>query len=110
MFHIQAGKELFEKVLIRIEEEFDIPFVWISVINRPHLTDMIRFLRTSKILKDRINIIDETTFFSLIADGAKPVLANDGLNPFFKLLPRKKKYFNNKFLLGQSIHKKIITI
>ena len=86
-------KELFEKVLIQIEEEFDIPFVWISVINRRHLTDMIRSLRTSIILKDRINIIDEATFFSLIADGAKPVLANDGLNPFFKLLPRKKKYF-----------------
>ena len=103
------AKELFEKVLIQIEEEFDIPFVWISLINRPHLTGMIRSLRTSIILKDRINITDEATFFSLIADGIKPVLANDGLNPFFKLLPRKKKYFIRSLAVAPiTLHQEII--
>jgi uncharacterized protein YigA (DUF484 family) len=106
---LSDAKELFEKVLIQIEEEFDIPFIWISVINKQYLTNMIRSLRASKILKDRINIMDEATFFSLIADGTKPVLVNDGLNPFFKLLPKKKKFFLRSLAVAPiTLHEEII--
>jgi uncharacterized protein YigA (DUF484 family) len=103
------AKELFEKVLIQIEEEFDIPFVWISMINRPYLPDAIHALTTSKILKDRLNIIDEGIFLGLIANDTKPVLANDNLKPFYKLFPKKKKYFIRSLAVAPiTLHKEII--
>jgi len=101
--------ELFETILIKIEAEFDIPFVWISMINRPYLAGVIQALTRSKLLKDRINIVDETSFFSLVADGTKPVLANEGLKPFFKLLPRKKKFFIGSLAVAPiALHQEII--
>jgi uncharacterized protein YigA (DUF484 family) len=104
-----GAKELFEKVLLQLEGEFDIPFVWISIINRHYLTGVIQALKTSKIIKDRLNIIDEATFFTLIADGTKPVLTNDGLKPFFKLFPRKKKYFIRSLAIAPiTLHQEII--
>lgn len=103
------AKELFEKVLIQIEEAFDIPFVWISMINRPYLPDAIHALTTSKILKDRLNIIDEDTFLGLIANDTKPVLANDNLKPFYKLFPKKKKYFIRSLAVAPiTLNKEII--
>jgi len=103
------AKELFEKVLLQLEEEFTIPFVWISIINKPYLAGMIQTLMTSKILKDRLNIVDEETFFGLIGGGTKPVLANEGLKPFFKLLPRRKKYFIRSLAVAPiALHQEII--
>ena len=86
-------KDLFEKLIIRIQEEFGIPFVWISLINERDLTSLLQVLKSSQILKDRINIIDRTVFLNLIANSTKPMLANNHLKPFYKLLPRNKKYF-----------------
>lgn len=103
------AKELFEKVLIQLEEEFNIPFVWISMINRPYLPDAIHALTTSKILKDRLNIIDEESFLGLIANDTKPVLVNDDLRPFYKLFPKKKKYFIRSLAVAPiTLHMEII--
>jgi uncharacterized protein YigA (DUF484 family) len=87
------AKDLFEKLLVQIEEEFDIPFVWISVATETGFAGLIQLLRTSHIIKERLNIIDRVTFLSIIADSAKPVLVNNDLKPYYKLLPRKKKFF-----------------
>jgi uncharacterized protein YigA (DUF484 family) len=87
------AKDLFEKLLVQIEEEFGIPFVWISIATETDLASLIQLLRASYIIKERLNIIDRVTFLSIIADSTKPVLANNDLKPFYKLLPRKKKFF-----------------
>ncbi len=86
-------KELFEKLLIRIEEEFGIPFVWISIVNERKSAGLIRVLKTSKMIKDRLNIINRDSFLELVTSGTMPRLVNDDLKPFYKLLPRNKKYF-----------------
>lgn len=87
------AKDLFEKVLIQLEEEFKIPFVWLSMINRQHLPDAIHNLTASKLLKPRLNIIEEKAFCSLIGHDTKPILVNGNLKLFYRLLPLKKKYF-----------------
>jgi uncharacterized protein YigA (DUF484 family) len=87
------AKDLFEKLLVQIEEEFDIPFVWISVATETDFAGLIQVLRASHIIKERLNIIDRVTFLSIIADSTKPALFNNDLKPFYKLLPRKKKFF-----------------
>lgn len=85
--------DLFEKLIIQTEEEFHIPFVWISLINERVLAGLIKMLKSSKILKERINIIDRAAFFDLVPNSITPKLANDNMKPFYKLLPRNKKYF-----------------
>ncbi|MCX5844936.1 MAG: GAF domain-containing protein [Deltaproteobacteria bacterium] len=86
-------KDLFEKLIIQIQEEFRIPFVWISIISEPYLADVIQVLKSSRILKERLNIIDRAAFLQCIANSTKPILANNYMKPFYKLLPRNKKYF-----------------
>jgi len=87
------AKDLFEKLLIQIQEEFSIPFVWISVTTETDFTSLIQLLRASQTIKERLNIIDRATFLAVIGESTKPMLANNNLKPFYKLLPRKKKFF-----------------
>lgn len=86
-------KELFEKLLMRLHEEFAIPFVWLSIIKRPDIDNLAQNLASSEILKDRLNIIDEASFLELASREARPVLANRDLHPFYRLFPKNKKYF-----------------
>ena len=103
-------KDLFEKVLVQLEEELFIPFVWISIINRQAMNGLIKTLATSKIVKERLNIIDESIFFNLIPNGTKPVLVNEDLKPFFKLLPKNKKkfYIRSLAVAPITLHEEII--
>ena len=84
--------DLFEKLVPRLRDEFAIPFVWISIISRPETSRLIRLLESSALLKDHVNRIDEAAFLDLVT-GAKPVLANRDLRPFYRLFPKNKKYF-----------------
>lgn len=86
-------KDLFEKLIIQIQEEFNIPFVWISIINERDLSSLVQALKSSQLLTDRLNIIDRSAFLNLLSNGTKPVLANNHLKSFYKLQPLKKKYF-----------------
>jgi uncharacterized protein YigA (DUF484 family) len=86
-------KELFEKLLMRLQEEFAIPFVWLSIINRPEVSGLVQSLTASEILRDRLNIIDEAPFLELASLGTTPVLANEELHPFYRLFPKNKKFF-----------------
>ena len=89
----QNAKDLFEKFIVQIQEEFKIPFVWISIVNEHDLDGLIQILKSSQILQERINIISRDAFLALISNSSKPVLANKHLKPFYKLLPRRKKFF-----------------
>jgi uncharacterized protein YigA (DUF484 family) len=97
------AKDLFEKLLVQIQEEFSIPFVWISVATETDFTSLIQLLRTSQIIKERLNIIDRATFLNIIGESTKPVLVNNDLKPFYKLLPRKKKFFIKSIAIAPMI-------
>lgn len=86
-------KDLFEKLIIQIQEEFNIPFVWISIINERDLSSLVQTLKSSQLLKERLNIIERGAFLNLIANSTKPILANNHLKSFYKLQPLKKKFF-----------------
>lgn len=97
------AKDLLEKLLIQIAEEFSIPFVWISVATETDFTSLIQLLRTSQIIKERLNIIDRATFLNVIGESTKPLLVNNDLKPFYKLLPRKKKFFIKSIAIAPMI-------
>ncbi|MDO9529289.1 MAG: sensor domain-containing diguanylate cyclase [Syntrophales bacterium] len=85
-------KDLFERLLTEIKEKFEIPYVWISIIDNSEVYNLTEALTSSKTLKERLNFIDRKTFTNLTGNKAKPVLINNNLKAFYKLMPQKHKY------------------
>lgn len=85
-------RDLFEVLLTEIRERFKTPYVWITMIENRDLQNLISPLATSDVLRDRMSVVDRQTFRDLVGSAMTPVLVNDNLKPYFKLLPRKKKY------------------
>ncbi|MBI4632932.1 MAG: DUF484 family protein [Deltaproteobacteria bacterium] len=90
---ISSTENLFEHLLVQIEKEFAIPYVWVSIIKNGPLSGIIGRSKELGCLKDRINSIDEAILVELVGQSLSPVLANTDLHPFYKLLPRNIKYF-----------------
>jgi diguanylate cyclase (GGDEF)-like protein len=86
-------RDLFEVLLTEIRERFKIPYVWISMIENSDLQSLISSLASSEMLRERMSVIDRRSFRDLVGSTMTPVLVNENLKPYFKLLPQKKKYF-----------------
>jgi len=84
---------LFEVLLAQIREKFKVPYAWISMIASSEVSSLIQSLESSDILKERLNILDREAFFQLVGNGRKPLLVNENLKPYYKLLPKDHKYF-----------------
>lgn len=86
-------KDLFEKLLLLIEEKFGIPHVWISIISENDVSHLIEALESSPVLKERLNLVERSVFLDLIEYKNSPILINEDLKPFYRLLPENQKYF-----------------
>ncbi|MGD8541469.1 MAG: sensor domain-containing diguanylate cyclase [Desulfobacteraceae bacterium] len=86
-------RDLFEVLLTEIRERFRVPYVWISMIENSDLQSLISSLASSEMLRERMSVIDRRSFRDLVGSTMTPVLVNQNLKPYFKLLPQKKKYF-----------------
>jgi uncharacterized protein YigA (DUF484 family) len=89
----RSAAELFEALLAEIETLFGIPFVWLSLIRLPETTGLRKSLEASALLRDRLNCIEQASFLEIVPDVAPPLLVSGDLKPFFRLLPRNRKYF-----------------
>ena len=85
-------KDFFEILLTEIKEIFKVPHVWISLVKTSEVTNLIRHLESSRILGKNINIIDQNSFQQLLGNNTTPLLANDNLKPFYKIINIKRKY------------------
>jgi diguanylate cyclase (GGDEF)-like protein len=102
-------KGLFERLLSEIREKFGIPCVWISLIDKSEISDLIHTLAASKDLKERLNIIDRKTFLSLIDHNTKPLLLNGDLRPYYPLFPKGQLNFIRSLAVSPiSLHGEII--
>lgn len=86
-------KGLFERLLSEIREKFGIPCVWISLIDKSEISDLIPSLAASKDLKERLNIIDRKTFLTLIEHQRQPLLLNGDLRPYYPMFPKGQLNF-----------------
>jgi len=68
---------LFERLLTESRDKFGIPCVWISLIDKSGISDLIQTLASSKDLKERLNIIDRKTFLRLIDNRTAPLLLGE---------------------------------
>ena len=85
--------ELFERLISGSEEAFGVPFVWLSLLRCPETEALLKPLRKSDLLQDRINIIAPAPFLEILPNFAHPLLASGDLRPFFRLMPPNVKYF-----------------
>lgn len=85
-------KDLFENLLTEIRKTFDIPYVWLTLMQENHLAHLIRQLGTSGMLDKKLNIIEPETFRNLVGSGPRPLLVNGDLTPYYRLFPDHEKY------------------
>jgi len=84
---------LFETLFVGIEKEFRVPFVWLTLVNTESTAPIVTAIKSSDILKNRLNVITPELFLAIIPAGLKPVLVNKDLQPYYKLLPSNNEYF-----------------
>jgi uncharacterized protein YigA (DUF484 family) len=85
--------ELFEYLFMEIEDEFQVPFVWLTVANTKKNLSFIEAAKSSEFLKDRLNIVKPSFFKEIFSSGLKPVLVNKNLTNYYRLFPEHRKYF-----------------
>ncbi len=85
-------KDFFERLLTEIQDKLKIPYVWISLIDKSDITDVIQKSATSEILRERTNVIDRDLFLQLIKNKTEPILVNGDLRKFHALLLRQHRF------------------
>lgn len=87
-------KDFFEILLTEIMETFKMPYVWLTLFEDSEATKVIiKSSIDSAIIQDRVNIITESLFKGIVGELPAPILINDNLKPYFKMLPNNRKYF-----------------
>lgn len=84
---------LFETLFAGIEKEFAVPFVWLTLVDNENAAPIIAAIKSSGLLKNRLNVISPALFEHILPNGLQPVLANKELQPYYKLLPPTNKFF-----------------
>jgi len=84
---------LFEKLLSGSGEAFGIPFVWLSILRNPETETLLRILNDSELLRNRLNVIEPSSFLEVCPNSPSSVIASGDLRPFFRLMPPNVKYF-----------------
>lgn len=85
-------KDFFERLLVEIREKFLIPYVWISFIEESESARQIRLIAASELLSQRLSLIEESAFLTIIGKDTRPRLVNEDLRPLYKLFPRNETY------------------
>ncbi|MDY6905530.1 MAG: diguanylate cyclase [Thermodesulfobacteriota bacterium] len=86
-------KDLFEVLLTEIRNQFNIPYVWLTFIQSSDTLNLLESMTDmDEDLKSSINIIDQTAFFALVGRQTEPILINEDLKPWMKLLPGERNY------------------
>lgn len=82
--------ELFETWLTEMQWAFNIPFLWVTLLDDDLTTPIRAILVRSPLLRDRLNIVHRSWFEDLMGGIRAPILVNDDLRPFYRLFPKHK--------------------
>jgi uncharacterized protein YigA (DUF484 family) len=99
LFTCDNVTELGEKLLQQMGQEFNIPFVWLTLIDEPATAYLKKELLLSGYLAERLNLIGRESFTEIIGKNTSPVLINENVTPFYRLLPGSTKYFIKSFAI-----------
>jgi diguanylate cyclase (GGDEF)-like protein len=96
--------DLFEILLDEIRQKFQVPYVWLTLIDTGDKAGLLEFLEKSKILETNLNIVSPETFSSLVPMGTLPLLVNEDLKPYYRLLPPIKKFMVKSIAIAPITH------
>lgn len=83
---------LFEVLLTEIRETFQIPYVWITLIENGELPEIIHALGESDVLRSNVRLLDKDIFQSLLPSAKTPLLVNKDLGRYSILFPEYRNY------------------
>ena len=86
-------KDLFEMLLTQIREKFHVPYIWITLIDTCDAYDFLKDFDKSNILKGGVAFLDRDSFVKITQTRKSCILSNQNLKPYFKLLPKRQKFF-----------------
>jgi len=85
-------KDFFEILLTEMSNIFQVPYVWLSVIKKTSLADLIDPLIHSKIIIEKTRFLDRQEFDQVFGDHSVPLLFNHDLSSWSFFLPRGVTY------------------
>ena len=80
-------KDFFEVLLTEIQSQFGVPWVWISLIDKSEVFELIQCVGDSDILRPRIRVVDRQLFMNIVGNRRQPLLINENIEPYLQLLP-----------------------
>ena len=80
-------KDLFQVLLDEVQNQFGVPYTWITLIDQSEITRLVQSIAHSRLFKNRIRLIDRKTFIHLIGKQSQPILINENLGIYRKLFP-----------------------
>jgi uncharacterized protein YigA (DUF484 family) len=84
---------LFEALVEGIERVFGVPFVWLTFMDRPGADALTNAAVASEVLKGKFSVVSAELLEKILPGGLQPVLSNQNLQPFYRLMPSSQKYF-----------------
>jgi len=85
-------RDFFEKLMTEITTIFNVPYVWLSVIENSPLADLIHRIKDSELIRQRTNFIKESDFTRFVKSSTRPVLINRYLSPLSVFFPAERNY------------------
>jgi diguanylate cyclase (GGDEF)-like protein len=105
---IRNFRDFFERLLWLIDDKFSIPHVWLSIVNGSEISHALESLESSEILKKRLNLVGKSTFLQLVHNETTPILVNEDVTPYYRLLPHRKKYFVKSVAIAPLVYEDTI--
>ncbi|RJP92448.1 MAG: GGDEF domain-containing protein [Desulfobacteraceae bacterium] len=93
-------KDFFEILLTEMGNIFNIPYVWLSVIKKSSLANLINPLIHSKIIIEKTKFINRSDFDEILGNVSTPLLLSKNLEPYAVFLPKDSKFHTGSMAIA----------
>jgi len=80
-------QDLFKVLLAAIQDTFQVPFVWLSMINTSDVYRLIQSLADTDMSHKRLTLVKKSTVESLFGESMEPILVNTDLDRYREVIP-----------------------
>jgi diguanylate cyclase (GGDEF)-like protein len=92
ILNVLSLRDFFKLLIPDISNILNISYVWISVIEKSSLADLISRSIDSKTISKKVSFINSRDFNKLIMNNTKPMIANKYLSPFSIFFPEGQSF------------------
>lgn len=86
-------KDLFETLLTEISKQFNIPYVWITLVESSDTSRLLlKAFGSSEFLPERVNLTTRSQFQGLLGTGSTPTLINQDISAYRALIPERNNW------------------